>query len=121
MNRVVYFEFSADEPERASEFYRNVFGWNIMKWEGPIDYWLVTTGEQGTPGIDGGIKDKPQTDLTTVVTVEVESVDDVLENVVASGGEILMPKTEIPGVGFHAYFRDTEGNTVGLMENLTAD
>ena len=121
MNRVVHFEFSADEPERASEFYRKVFGWEIAKWEGPVDYWPVKTGEEGEPGINGGIKDRPEPGITTVVTIEVESVDDVLEKVVASGGEILMPKTEIPGVGFHAYFRDTEGNTVGLMEMPSTD
>jgi predicted enzyme related to lactoylglutathione lyase len=118
MNRVVHFEISADDPERASGFYRSVFGWKIINWEGPVDYWLVTTGEKGTPGIDGGIKHRPEPDLTTVVTVEVESVDETLDKITAGGGVILMPKTEIPGVGYHAYFRDTEGNVVGLMENL---
>ena len=118
MNRVVHFEFSADEPERASEFYRKVFGWEIIKWEGPVDYWLVTTGKEGSPGIDGGIKFRPEPELSTVVTVDVESVDDALERTVAAGGEVVLPKTEIPGIGFHAYFRDTEGNIVGLMENL---
>ncbi len=27
-----------------------------------------------------------------------------------------MPKMKIPGVGFHAYCQDTEGNIFGIME-----
>ena len=58
MKRVVHFEISADDPERAADFYRNVFGWEIAKWEGPIDYWLITTGDEKYPGIDGALKDR---------------------------------------------------------------
>jgi hypothetical protein len=46
MPRVVHFELPVDEPERAAHFYRSVFGWQINKWEGPEDYWLIKTGEQ---------------------------------------------------------------------------
>jgi catechol 2,3-dioxygenase-like lactoylglutathione lyase family enzyme len=47
MARVVHFELAADDPERAVKFYQQVFGWQIHKWDGPQDYWLATTGEQG--------------------------------------------------------------------------
>ena len=50
MPRVVHFEVSADDPERAASFYRDVFGWNFHKWDGPEPYWLVTTGPDGTTG-----------------------------------------------------------------------
>ena len=46
MSRVVHFEIPADDPVRAAKFYEDVFGWKIEKWEGPFDYWLVTTGEE---------------------------------------------------------------------------
>ena len=55
MNRVVHFELPADNPDRAVDFYKKVFGWQIQKWPGPQDYWLVTTGADGEPGINGGI------------------------------------------------------------------
>ena len=55
MPRVVHFEFSAVEPARASRFYKEVFGWQVKKWEGPVKYWLVTTGTDSERGIDGGI------------------------------------------------------------------
>jgi len=98
MNRVVHFEMSADDPERASNFYRNVFGWKIDEWEGPVDYWLVTTGAQEEPGIDGGIKKQPEFDTGTVNAIDVSSIDEFVEKIESHGGELVMPKTEIPGV-----------------------
>jgi catechol 2,3-dioxygenase-like lactoylglutathione lyase family enzyme len=55
MPRVVHFEISVDDPERAIRFYSDVFGWKIEKWEGPMDYWLITTGPENEPGIDGAL------------------------------------------------------------------
>ena len=55
MSRVVHFEIPADDPERAINFYEKVFGWRFEKWEGPIEYWLVKTGPEDQPGIDGGL------------------------------------------------------------------
>ena len=54
MPRVIHFELSADDPERAVKFYGEVFGWKTQKWDGPQSYWLLATGEGG-PGIDGGL------------------------------------------------------------------
>jgi predicted enzyme related to lactoylglutathione lyase len=53
--RVIHFEIHADDPKRAVEFYKKVFGWKISKWEGPAEYWLVTTGDDKQPGINGAI------------------------------------------------------------------
>jgi predicted enzyme related to lactoylglutathione lyase len=55
MPRVVHFEIHAEKPEKAVEFYSKVFGWKIQKWDGPVDYWLVSTGSADERGIDGGI------------------------------------------------------------------
>ncbi len=44
MPRVVHFEINSDHPQKAAEFYQEVFGWTVVKWDGPVDYWLVTTG-----------------------------------------------------------------------------
>ena len=55
MPRVVHFEIHAGDPERAVNFYRTLFGWTFQKWEGPMDYWLVMTGPDDQPGINGGL------------------------------------------------------------------
>lgn len=54
MPRVQHFEISANDPEKVASFYEKVFGWKVTKWEGPVEYWLVETGETEEPGIDGG-------------------------------------------------------------------
>ncbi len=116
MPRPVHFEVPADDPERAVRFYESVFGWKIQKWEGPVDYWLVVTGEAPEPGIDGGIA-RRETGMEVRNTVGVSSVDEYVGKIEAGGGEITAPKMAVPGVGWLAYFKDTEGNVFGIMEN----
>jgi uncharacterized protein len=114
MSRVVHFEISADEPQRALDFYTKVFDWQTQKWDGPHDYWLLHTGEGA--GINGGLM-KRQPEFPGIVnTIEVSSVDEFSEKVTANGGKIVVPKMPIPGVGQLAYCADTEGNIFGIME-----
>jgi predicted enzyme related to lactoylglutathione lyase len=116
MGRVIHFELNADDPERAAQFYRRVFGWTIDKWDGPEDYWLVTTGPESEPGIGGAITSRMGPGITTVNTVDVDDLDAALERAGAAGGTVVLPKMIVPGVGFLAYIKDTEGNIVGLMQ-----
>ena len=60
MPRVIHFEIPADNPDRAVRFYSDVFGWQFNKWEGPVEYWLITTGADGQPGINGGMLRRAQ-------------------------------------------------------------
>jgi predicted enzyme related to lactoylglutathione lyase len=119
MSRVVHFEIPASDPERASAFYRKVFGWRIEKWPGPMEYWMVTTGAEGTPGINGGLM-RNATVKTTTNTIGVESVDAAIEAVTKAGGKSITPKTPIPTVGYFAYLEDTEGNLFGVMQPDTS-
>ena len=116
MPRVVHFEINADDPKRAIEFYRNVFGWKISKWDGPSDYWLLTTGDKGQPGIDGGLMKRAEPGSSTCNTIDVPSVDACSELIESTGGEVVVPKMAIPGVGQIAYCKDTEGNMFGIIE-----
>ena len=117
MPRVVHFEISADQPERAAEFYQKVFGWEISKWDGPVEYWVVKTGEDDQPGIGGGMM-KRQENLPPVTNIiDVDSVDEFAEKIADNGGKIIVPKEAIPGVGWFAYFADTEGNVSGIMQS----
>ncbi len=116
MPRVTHFELPVDDPARAANFYRSVFGWQINKWDGPEDYWLVTTGEGSKPGIDGALTHRSEGFMSTVNTVEVDSVDESAAKIQANGGKILMPKAAIPGMGWLVYGQDTEGNRFGMMQ-----
>jgi predicted enzyme related to lactoylglutathione lyase len=117
MPRVVHFEIGADDPARAGKFYTDVFGWNIRQWDGPQDYWLVTTGGADQPGIDGGIIARNDAVAATTNTIDVPSVDEYVDKIVASGGAVVVPKMAVPGVGYLAYCKDTEGNIFGIMQN----
>lgn len=117
MPRVIHFEIPADDPQRAISFYESVFGWRFEKWEGPMDYWLVMTGPEEEPGIDGGLATRQGTATGFENTIGVESLDEVLAKIEAQGGRVIRPKAAVPGVGWLAYCEDTEGNRFGLMED----
>lgn len=116
MSRVIHFEIPAAHPEKLSAFYQQVFGWKFDKWAGPMEYWMIVTGKDGQPGINGGMLRKPGGISSTTNTISVESVDHAVGAVTKAGGKLVMPKTPIPGVGYFAYCEDTEGNVFGVMQ-----
>jgi predicted enzyme related to lactoylglutathione lyase len=115
MARVVHFEIPAENPERAIKFYKEAFGWKIEKWEGPFDYWLVTTGEEGEMGINGAIMPKEMGDIIRI-TIGVDSFDEYVEKIEKSGGKMITEKQKIPGIGVMAAFQDSEGNISALIK-----
>lgn len=123
MARVGHFEIHSDDPERAVAFYGGVLDWEFTKWEGGWDYWLIKTGPAEEPGIDGGLMrrmgDRPQLGQAVnayVCTAMVTSLDDTIAAVEKHGGGIALPKMTVPGIGWMAYFHDTEGNIFGAMQ-----
>jgi uncharacterized protein len=116
MNRFTHFELATDDLEKTAAFYRAVFGWQVDKWEGPVTYWLVTSGDASTPGINGGLMETGPDFRGTINTVEVDDIDSVLALALANGGEIVMPKGPIPTVGWQAYIKDSTGIVVGLHQ-----
>lgn len=120
MPRISYLDFSADEPERAIKFYNTVFGWQIRKWEGPLEYWEIKTGEANEGGIDGGLAKRKKAEESLTPFINVPSADEYIAKIESSGGKVIQPKTAIPGVGYMVVFKDTENNTLGLMEENKA-
>ena len=123
MSRVCHFEIHAEQPERAIRFYSDCFGWKFHKWPGDWDYWLITTGPQDQPGIDGGLMPRHgagpllgQPVNSFVCTMDVDNLDEQLAKALSSGATIALPKMPVPGVGWLAYIKDTEGNILGLMQ-----
>ena len=114
MPRVIHFEIEAVKPEKLAQFYEKVFSWKFEKWAGPMDYWMIMTGED-EPGINGGLLKKTE-NSQPVNTISVPSIDEYLNKIAENKGIILVPKKAIPGVGWTALFKDPEGNTFGLME-----
>ncbi len=116
MPRVVHFEIAANNPEQMKAFYEDVFGWQFQKYPGPTDYWLITTGDAASPGINGGMFIPTETFNGTVNTVEVPDLDAYVARVQANGGTVAVEKTAIPGVGYQVYCKDAEGTIFGLHQ-----
>jgi predicted enzyme related to lactoylglutathione lyase len=123
VTRPIHFEIHVDDMERARSFYEKVLGWTFQKW-GNIDYYVVTTGEEGTPGINGGMLPRRGGSgdrvIAWVSTVGVDDLDATMAAVEANGGSIALPKEEFEGVGWLAYAKDTEGNIFGMIEDTSA-
>jgi uncharacterized protein len=119
MNTIGYFEIQANEPEKAIAFYANVFDWQFDEQKGlPIKYWQIETG-----GIRGGLLARPvQTPPNEYGTnaftcsIEVEDFDATADLILENGGQIAMPKFEIPGRCWQGYFVDTDNNVFGIFE-----
>jgi predicted enzyme related to lactoylglutathione lyase len=123
MNKVVHFEIPFDDRARARGFYGSVFGWDLQDMEG-YDYTIARTtdvDEQQMPtkpgAINGGMMQRDADRPSPVLTIGVDSVDVALKEIEANGGTIVRGKVEMPGMGASAYFKDTEGNVVGVWEN----
>jgi predicted enzyme related to lactoylglutathione lyase len=116
MSRPIHFEIPAENPQRAIAFYSNVFGWKFSKWDGPMDYWVISTGQASEPGIDGGLLPRRDPNQPCVNTIGVANVDDAVASVLSHGGAIALPKMAVPGVGWLAYGKDTEGHIFGMMQ-----
>ena len=125
MDPVQHFQIPIDDVERAKKFYQEVFGWEIRSFP-EINYHAITTvptDEQGHPttpgGINGGLFERGTHGHDSIsVVVTVESIDNCLTRIQLAGGKVAVPKTPVGGFGFFAQLCDTEGNILGLWQNL---
>jgi len=115
MPRVLHFDIPADDPQRAQEFYKQVFDWKFEKWDGPMEYWMATTGNE-EPGINGGLSKRMPGQMGMTNTIGVPSVDEYSKKITDKGGQLIVPKMPIPKVGWFAQCMDTEGNMFGIIE-----
>ena len=125
MSKVVHFEIPADDLDRAKNFYGSVFGWELQTVpmnEGEYTSVKTTDVDEQTqlptePGaINGGMFVRNEQVTSPVITIDVDGIDDSLKQIEAEGGTTVTPRTAIPGMGAFAYFKDPEGNVLGLWE-----
>ena len=124
--RVVHFEIPYEDGDRAQQFYKAAFDWELQSMPG-MGYVLVTTGPSGETGpteagfINGGMLSRADSPSSgPLVVVDVDSIDDTLQTVEKLGGATVVGKTPVGGMGFTAYVRDPEGNVIGLWETASA-
>jgi uncharacterized protein len=122
---VVHFEIPANDVKKLQKFYENVLGWRITKAPMPgVEYFIIATvptDEEGMlqrPGVNGGLYPRTQgmQGAPQVNYISVEDIDKYTDMVTKEGGKILVPKNQIPTVGWFAIAADPEGNAFGLLQ-----
>lgn len=130
MDKIQHFEIPADDTSRARAFYQSTFGWKTNEWPmpdgstyigihtGPTDEEKYTPQEPGF--INGGMFQRGGEFAATgiVITPVVQDMQASLEKVKANGGSIVAEPKTIPDMGIYAYIKDTEGNVLGLWQDL---
>ena len=123
MDSVVHFEIPFDDKQRATKFYTESFGWQLMEMP-QMNYVMAGTTEVDDkqmpkkPGaINGGLFERPKEAPHPAIYVGVSSVDDTIKKVQAAGGKVVTAKTPIPGMGAYARVADNEGNVIGLFQS----
>jgi predicted enzyme related to lactoylglutathione lyase len=121
--RVVHFEVPFDDGDRARSFYKEAFGWQLQTMPEMGGYTLAMSGPSGDTGpteagfINGGMLSRDQAATPgPVIVVDVDSIDESLEKIGGMGGSTVVGKTPVGDMGFAAYFKDPEGNVIGLWE-----
>ena len=118
---ISWFEIPTTDINRAQQFYENIFGITMIPMDMPsikmrmfpLDDMMTQVG--GALVDSGGFHKASATDGPLIYLNANPDVQNVLDKVVAAGGSIMVPKTEIsPDYGFMAVFMDTEGNRVAL-------
>jgi uncharacterized protein len=111
--QLVHFEVQAEDSDRAAAFYGDVFGWDFQDVGMPgMEYRMVRTGEsQG-----GGLYQSDDRTGHLTVYFDTDDIDATIAKVRESGGEA-GDKQPIPGVGWFAAAKDTEGNAFSLFES----
>jgi predicted enzyme related to lactoylglutathione lyase len=121
---IVHFEIPADDVEKLRKFYSELFGWKIEKMPGPVEYWGIATvpvNEKGMPerpGVNGGMMKRQNPEHKPVNYIAVESVDEYVKKIEALGGRVIVPKMEVPGIGWWASALDPEGNQFAIMQSV---
>src|SRR3982074_3279513 len=119
-NNIQSFGVTCDDVTRGRRFYEQAFGWRFEPW-GPPDFYLIHTGDEHNPGVQGLMQKRREVVSGTGMTgfectIEVQDIDATIRAIEAHGGKIVMAKFHIPTVGTGVYFSDTEGNFVGAMQ-----
>ncbi len=120
-NAISWFEIPATDLDRATKFYEAIFGISLIPMDLPNIKMRMFPIDDPMAGIGGAVVDsggfhKPSiSDGPLIYLNGNPDVQIVLDKVVAAGGSVMVPKTEIsPEYGFMAVIADTEGNRVGL-------
>ena len=123
MDKIVHFEIPTDNMQRAEKFYKDTFGWAVQPMP-EMEYTIVRTGPVDkkmmpteTGFINGGMF-KRKAKEAPILVINVASVEDSIKKIKKSGCKVVMEPTKVGDMGLYSKFVDTEGNVMGIWQNL---
>lgn len=123
-NKITHFAIHTDDMKRAKNFYSEVFEWNFNSY-GADDFFQIKVEKSEGADVIGALQSRKYSPVKEKIiglecSIEVEDIGSIILKVQKAGGQILMPKTSIPGVGWVAKFLDTEGNLIcGIQYDIS--
>jgi hypothetical protein len=117
---LVFFAIHAEDLPKTQRFYEKVFGWKFQPW-GPPGFLLIETGDKSDPGIQGALQKRhdlvPGQRVTGYeCTIGTNDIDATEAAVIKNGGKIILPKCEIPTVGYLIKIQDPDGNVACVKQ-----
>lgn len=113
-NPVVHFEIGCRDAAKTSAFYTSLFGWPTTAY-GPA-HMIEAGGPQGIGGHITALGHEPHNYV--LVYAQVDDIDKYIRRATELGGKLVLPATEVPGMGHFAWFTDPEGTTFGLWKPM---
>lgn len=119
--RVVHFEIPYVDGDRARSFYADAFGWELRETPG-MTYTHALTGPTDDRGpaepgfVNGGLMRRESPNEGPMVIIDVDDIDLALARIAELGGSVVLPRQDVGELGYAAYFKDVEGNILGLWQ-----
>jgi uncharacterized protein len=117
---IVHIELVATDPAKSAQFYQDVFGWRLQH-DPTFDYHMFSA----EPGPGGGFVQAGESMGTEnkvnepLLYIGADDIEATMAQIEAHGGRQVLPKTEIPGIGWFAIFLDPAGNRMALYKQLS--
>lgn len=104
---------SGPDLAKAKAFYADVLGWNIV--EMPMQDGSSHSAIMLDDGPIGGFSPMPEDGGAWTVFITVEDVDSATKTAQAKGAQVIMPPTDMPGVGRMAQLTDPQGARFAMI------
>lgn len=116
---IVHVEIPAQDQQATGAFYAELFGWQVQHVpELNYSFFSVDGGTGGGfPQADGelAVAGKP------LIYVDTDDIRASLTRAEELGGRLIVPRTQIPGIGWFGIFEDPNGNQIALFNDAETD
>ena len=115
---IVHIEIPTSDAKQSGEFYGKLFGWHIERDEN-MDYTMWEPHDGPGGGFSQVGKDAQVGEV--LIYVNSEDIESDLKEAAKLGATVVLPKTEIPTVGWFGIFKDPTGNSIALYTSMNPD